>query len=211
MPARGGDTIPVINPATGETLANVPRGGPDDVNDAVSAASDAFPAWRDLRPSRRGQLLLDWASLCREHASEIDLLERLEVGRPKWGPPGAGGPMAGILTFTAGLADKATGSTLPSMFPDVIGMTLREPFGVFGSIMPWNAPGPNTVSDAAPAIAAGNTIVIKPPEDAPLTCLCWRSWRKDAEQFPDGVINVVTATAPRRGICPADASAGYGT
>ena len=58
--------------------------------------------------------------------------------------------MAGILTFTAGLADKATGSTLPSMFPDVIGMTLREPYGVCGSIIPWNAPGPNTVNDAGP-------------------------------------------------------------
>ena len=71
-------------------------------------------------------------------------------------------PMAGILTFTAGLADKATGSTFPSMFPDVIGMTLREPYGVCGSIIPWNAPGPNTVNDAGPAIAMGNTIVIKP-------------------------------------------------
>jgi aldehyde dehydrogenase (NAD+) len=143
-PARGGETIPVENPATGEVLAHVPRSGADDVADAVAAASEAFPAWRDTSPSRRGQLLLDWAALCREHAAEIDLLERLEVGRPKWGP--AGGPMPGILTFTAGLADKVTGQTLPSMFPDVIGMTLREPFGVCGSIIPWNAPGPNTRS-----------------------------------------------------------------
>ena len=198
VPARGGDTIPVINPATGETLANVPRGGPDDVNDAVAAASDAFPAWRDLSPSRRGQLLLDWAALCREHASEVDLLERLEVGRPKWGPPGAGGPMAGILTFTAGLADKATGSTLPSMFPDVIGMTLREPFGVCGSIIPWNAPGPNTAGDAGPAIAMGNTIVIKPAEDAPLTCLLLVKLAHEAG-IPPGVINVVTGFGAEAG------------
>jgi aldehyde dehydrogenase (NAD+) len=123
VPAHTRQTISVINPATGETLATVPRGGPDDVADAVAAAADAFPAWRDTSPSRRGQLLLDWAALCREHAAEIDLLERLEVGRPKWGPPsppGGVGPMPGILTFTAGLADKATGQTLPSMFPDVI-------------------------------------------------------------------------------------------
>ena len=193
--ARGGDTIPVINPATGETLANVPRGGPDDVNDAVSAASDAFPAWRDTSPSRRGQLLLDWAALCRSHAAELDLLERLEVGRPKWGPAG---PMAGILTFTAGLADKATGSTLPSMFPDVIGMTLREPFGVCGSIIPWNAPGPNTVNDAGPAIAMGNTIVIKPAEDAPLTCLLLARLALEAG-IPPGVINVVTGYGPDAG------------
>ncbi len=89
----------------------------------------------------------------RQHASEIDLLE-VSRGRPaEAGLPGGGRADGGILTFTAGLADKATGSTLPSMFPDAIGMTLREPFGVCGSIIPWNAPGPNTVNDAGPAIA----------------------------------------------------------
>jgi len=195
VPARGGDTIPVINPATGETLAQVPRGSSADVADAVAAAEEAFPAWRDMSPSRRGQLLLDWAARCREHADEIDLLERLEVGRPKWGPAG---PMAGILTFTAGLADKATGQTLPSMFPDVIGMTLREPFGVCGSIIPWNAPGPNTVNDAGPAIAMGNTIVIKPAEDAPLTCLLLARLALEAGISP-GVINVVTGYGAEAG------------
>ena len=86
VPARGGETIDVINPATGETLATVPRGGGDDVADAVAAAAEAFPAWRDTSPSARGQLLLRWAELCREHADELDLLERMEVGRPSWGP-----------------------------------------------------------------------------------------------------------------------------
>jgi aldehyde dehydrogenase (NAD+) len=193
--ARGGETIPVENPATGEVLAHVPRGGADDIADAVAAASEAFPAWRDTSPSRRGQLLLDWAALCRSHADELDLLERLEVGRPKWGPVG---PMAGILTFTAGLADKVTGSTLPSAFPDVIGMTLREPFGVCGSIIPWNAPGPNTVNDAGPAIAMGNTIVIKPAEDAPLTCLLLARLALEAG-IPPGVVNVVTGYGAEAG------------
>ncbi len=196
VPARAGETIGVENPATGEVLAHVPRSRDADVGDAVAAAQGAFPAWRDLNPSRRGQLLLDWAALCREHAAEIDLLERMEVGRPKWGPPG--GPMAGILTFTAGMADKVTGSTLPSAFPDVIGMTLREPFGVCGGIIPWNAPGPNTVNDAAPAIAMGNTIVIKPAEDAPLTCLLLVKLAHEAG-IPPGVINVVTGYGPEAG------------
>ena len=195
VPARGGDTIEVLNPATGEMIGTVPRSGADDVADAVAAAADAFPAWRDTSPSRRGQLLLDWAALCREHADELDLLERLEVGRPKWGPVG---PMAGILTFTAGLADKATGSTFPSMFPDVIGMTLREPYGVCGSIIPWNAPGPNTVNDAGPAIAMGNTIVIKPAEDAPLTPLLLVKLAMEAG-IPPGVIDVVTGYGPEAG------------
>ena len=194
VPARGGETIDVLNPATGGVLASVPRSASVDVSDAVSAASDAFPAWRDLSPSRRGQLLLDWAALCRTHATEIDLLERLEVGRPKWGPA----PMSGILTFTAGMADKATGQTLPSAFPDVIGMTLREPYGVCGSIIPWNAPGPNTVNDAGPAIAMGNTIVIKPAEDAPLTCLLLVKLAHEAG-IPPGVVNVVTGLGPEAG------------
>jgi aldehyde dehydrogenase (NAD+) len=194
VPARGGETLAVINPATGGVLASVPRSGAEDVADAVSAAAAAFPAWRDTSPSRRGQLLLDWAALCRAHATEIDLLERLEVGRPKWGPA----PMPGILTFTAGMADKATGQTLPSNFPDVIGMTLREPFGVCGSIIPWNAPGPNTVNDAGPAIAMGNTIVIKPAEDAPLTCLLLVKLAHEAG-IPPGVINVVTGLGVEAG------------
>ena len=167
VPARGGETLAVINPATGETLADVPRSGEADIDDAVAAAADAFPAWRDTSPSARGALLLRWAELCREHAAELDLLERMEVGRPSWGPP----PMPNIITFVAGLADKVTGQTLPSAFPDVVGLTLREPYGVCGAIIPWNAPGPLTAQDVAPAIAMGNTIVLKPAEDAPLTPL----------------------------------------
>ncbi|MFZ1994810.1 MAG: aldehyde dehydrogenase family protein [Solirubrobacteraceae bacterium] len=192
--AHSGETIDVINPATGETLAAVPRGSDDDVADAVAAAADAFPAWRDTSPSVRGQLLLRWAELCREHGAELDLLERLEVGRPSWGPP----PMPGILTFIAGLADKATGQTLPSMFPDVVGMTLREPYGVCASIIPWNAPGPLTAQDTGPAIAMGNTVVLKPAEDAPLTALLMAKLAHEAG-IPAGVINVVTGYGAEAG------------
>jgi acyl-CoA reductase-like NAD-dependent aldehyde dehydrogenase len=185
--ARSGETIDVINPATGETLAAVPRGSNADVADAVAAAAEAFPAWRDTSPSVRGQLLLRWAEICREHGAELDLLERMEVGRPGWGP----GPMPNIITFVAGLADKATGQTLPAMFPDVVGMTLREPWGVCASIIPWNAPGPLTAQETAPAIAMGNTLVLKPAEDAPLTPLLMVKLAHEAG-IPPGVINVVT-------------------
>jgi aldehyde dehydrogenase (NAD+) len=187
VPARGGQTIDVINPATGETLLRVPRGGPDDIDDAVRAAAAAFPAWRDTSPSERAALLYRWAALCRDHEHEIDILERMEVGRPRWGPS----PVPGILTYTAGLADKITGQTLPSARPDVLGLTIREPYGVCGSIIPWNAPGPITVTDVAPAIAAGNTIVVKPAEDAPLTPLLLARLAGQAG-LPPGVINVVT-------------------
>jgi aldehyde dehydrogenase (NAD+) len=184
--ARSGETIDVI--------AAVPRGTADDVADAVAAAADAFGAWRDTSASARGQLLLRWADLCREHAAELDLLERMEVGRPGWGPA----PMPGIITFVAGLADKATGQTLPSMFPDVIGMTLREPYGVCASIIPWNAPGPLTAQDTAPAIAMGNTVVLKPAEDAPLTPLLMVKLAHEAG-IPPGVINVVTGYGDEAG------------
>jgi aldehyde dehydrogenase (NAD+) len=192
--ARGGETLAVLNPATGETLAAVPRSGEPDVADAVAAAADAFPGWRDTNPSTRGQLLLRWAELCRAHADELDLLERMEVGRPSWGPP----PMPNIITFTAGLADKATGQTLPSAVPDVVGMTLREPYGVCASIIPWNAPGPLTAQDAAPAIAMGNTIVLKPAEDAPLTPLLMAKLALEAG-IPAGVLNVVTGYGSEAG------------
>jgi acyl-CoA reductase-like NAD-dependent aldehyde dehydrogenase len=194
VPARSGETITVINPANGETLATVPRGAADDVRDAVSAAADAFPAWRDTSPTVRGQLLLRWAELCREHGEQLDLLERMEVGRPSWGPP----PMANIITFTAGMADKVTGQTLPSAFPDVVGMTLREPYGVCAAIIPWNAPGPLTAQNVAPAIAMGNTVVIKPAEDAPLTPLLMAKLALEAG-IPAGVINLVAGYGAEAG------------
>jgi aldehyde dehydrogenase (NAD+) len=198
--ARGGEPIDVINPATGETLAAVPRGTEDDVDAAVAAAAEAYPGWRDTSPSVRGQLLLRWAELCREHAAELDLLERLEVGRPRPRPPApqGAGPMPGIITYVAGLADKATGQTLPAMFPDVVGMTLREPWGVCASIIPWNAPGPLTAQETAPAVAMGNTLVLKPAEDAPLTPLLMAKLAHEAG-IPAGVINVVTGYGAEAG------------
>jgi aldehyde dehydrogenase (NAD+) len=102
------------------------------------------------------------------------------------------------LTYVAGLADKITGQTLPAAAPGVLGMTIREPYGVCGSIIPWNVPGPIMVTDVAPAIAAGNTIVVKPAEDAPLTCLLLAKLAADAG-IPPGVINVVTGYGDEAG------------
>jgi aldehyde dehydrogenase (NAD+) len=186
VPARSGETIPVINPATAEVIMHVPRGAAADVDDAVRAAKAAYPAWRDTSPTQRAALLLRWAELIRQREQEIDQLEISEVGRPHWGPL----PMPGMLTFFAGQADKVHGHTLPTHTPDVLGLTLREPFGVVGGIIPWNAPGPNFVMDVGPAIAAGNTIVIKPAEDAPLTPLALARLALEAG-IPPGVVNVI--------------------
>lgn len=194
VPARSGETIDVINPATQELLLRVPRGGAADVDDAVRAAEAAFPAWRDTSPTVRAQLLYRFAEVCREHAAEIDAIERQEVGRPSWGPSG----IPNQLVYTAGLADKVTGLTLPTANPNILGMTLREPYGVVGSIIPWNTPGPLMIADMAPAIAAGNTIVVKPAEDAPLTCLFLAKLSLEAG-IPPGVVNVVTGYGAEAG------------
>ncbi len=193
-PARSGETFDVVNPATQDVLARVPRGSAVDVGAAVQAAAAAFPAWRDTSPAARADLLYRWACLCGENEQEIDLLERMEVGRPRWGPS----PVPRTLIYTAGLADKITGQTLPSAQPNVLGMTVREPFGVCGSIIPWNVPGPIMVTDVAPAIAAGNTIVVKPAEDAPLTCLLLAKLAL-AAGIPPGVLNVVTGYGSEAG------------
>jgi aldehyde dehydrogenase (NAD+) len=185
--AAGGQTIDVVDPATGEVLARVPRGGAADVDAAVRAAEAAFPAWRDTNATARATLLFRWAQLVEDNLAELDALESQEVGRPHWGPP----PMAGQLRFTAGQADKVQGLSLPTYTPDALGLTLREPYGVVGAIIPWNAPGPMFVTDVGPAIAAGNTIVIKPAEDAPLTALALARLALEAG-IPPGVVNVVT-------------------
>jgi aldehyde dehydrogenase (NAD+) len=194
LPASDGQTIDVTNPATGQVLGRVPRGGAADVDLAVAAAQAAFPGWRDTDASTRGMLLSRWADLIEASAAEIGRLECLEVGHPHWGPP----PMPRILRFVAGQADKVSGLSLPTMSPNALAFTLREPFGVVGAIIPWNAPGPMFVTDVGPAIAAGNTIVIKPAEDAPLTALALARLALEAG-IPPGVVNVVTGFGAEAG------------
>src|ERR687896_1044527 len=184
---HGGETIDVINPATQDVLLRVPRGGPEDVDAAVQAAAGAFPAWRDTNPMVRADLLHRWAELIGEHQHELDLIERMEVGRPHWGPS----RLPRMIIYIAGQVDKVTGKTLPTVRPGLLGMTLREPYGVVGSIVPWNSPAHLMAHDVAPAIGAGNTIVVKPAEDAPLACLFLAKLAAEAG-IPPGVVNVVT-------------------
>jgi aldehyde dehydrogenase (NAD+) len=194
VPALSGETIDVINPATGELLARVPRGTAADVDAAVRAASQAFPAWRDTNATARAELLMRWVRLIQENEAELDRLESQDVGRPHWGPIAP----PRILTFIAGQADKVLGHTMPTHSPDVLGMTLREPYGVVGSVIPWNAPMAMFANDVGAAIAAGNTIVIKPAEDAPLAPLALARLAMEAG-IPPGVVNVVTGYGPEAG------------
>ncbi|WP_129668193.1 aldehyde dehydrogenase family protein [Phytoactinopolyspora endophytica] len=195
-----GRTIDVVNPANREVIARVPRSDADDVDLAIKAAEKAFPAWRDLDASSRARLLFRWADLIEEHNAELDSLESQEVGRPSWGPP----PMANQIRFIAGQADKVQGVSLPTRSTGSLGLTLREPYGVVGGVIPWNAPGPMFANEVGPAIAAGNTMVMKPAEDAPLTPLALAKLALEAG-IPAGVINVVTGYGHEAGAAiPAD-------
>jgi aldehyde dehydrogenase (NAD+) len=194
VPSVTGRTIEVINPADRELLARIPRSDAADVEAAVQAAEAAFPAWRDLSAPARAGLLFHWADLIEAHAQGLDQLECMEVGHPNWGPS----KLAAEVRFIAGQADKVQGVSLPTHSPDTLGFTLREPFGVVGAIIPWNAPGPMFVMEVAAAIAAGNTIVIKPAEDAPLTPLALAKLAV-AAGIPAGVVNVVTGYGQEAG------------
>ncbi|MFD4603773.1 aldehyde dehydrogenase family protein [Streptomyces sp. NPDC058464] len=187
VPARGGDRIAVLNPATEQPLSHVPRATGADIDDAVAAAQAAQPAWAATDPGIRAELLRQWGRLTMEHAVSLELIECMEVGRPL----GQAIPLFLALDFVAGQVDKVTGLTLPVHSPDALGFTLREPYGVVGSIIPWNAPAAMFVGDVAPAIGAGNTIVVKPAEDAPLAALALAALAERAG-IPAGVINVVT-------------------
>jgi aldehyde dehydrogenase (NAD+) len=187
LPAVSGQTIDVLNPATGEPLLVVPRGTADDVDAAVDAARAAQPAWRDLSPAHRAGLLRRWADLVDRHGTELDRLEAIDVGRPVRGVS----RLAGILQYVAGQVDKLRGESLPTHTPTTLGLTVREPYGVVGAIIPWNAPAPMFLHDVAPAIGAGNAIVVKPAEDAPLSALALARLAEEAG-IPAGVVNVVT-------------------
>ncbi len=194
VPAASGDTLEVRNPATQEAIARVPRGAKADVDAAVAAAAAAFPVWRDVHPSVRGQLLHRWADLCEQHAEELEVLENLENGRPRFLP----GPIAPSIRYIAGLADKIQGSSLPTANLDQLALTLRDPFGPIAVIVPWNGPGWATPRRVVGPLVAGNTIVLKPAAEAPLTVLYLAKLAEEAG-IPAGVINVVTGTGSEIG------------
>jgi len=189
VPGSSGATIDVRNPATQDVLARVPRGTKDDVDAAVAAATAAFPGWRDTHPTVRGQLLHRWADLCESHAEELERLENLENGRPAFLPS----PIAPNIRYIAGLADKLGGTSLPTANFDQLALTLRDPFGAIGIIVPWNGPGWATPKRVVGPLIAGNTVVIKPAAEAPLTVLLLAKLAEEAG-IPAGVINVVTGT-----------------
>jgi len=192
-----GDWFETLNPADRSPLAQVARGSEADVDAAVTDALGAFPAWRDERPAQRGRVLLAIAQALRSRSDEFARLETLDNGKPLTQSRFDVEVAARYFEYYGGLADKLHGETIP-LSGDYLSYTRREPFGVTGHIVPWNAPINQTARGAAPALAAGNTAVVKPAEDTPLSALELAKLVAECG-LPAGVFNVVPGLGEEAG------------
>ena len=181
----------VLNPATEERIAEVPEASAEDADSAVEAAKRAFPTWRAVPPTSRARLLRRLAELVEEHGEELARLETRNVGKPIRDARGEVEMVAEVFYFYAGAVDKHHGETIP--VAGGVDMTFREPLGVVGLIVPWNFPVAISSWKLGPALACGNTIVLKPAELTPLTALRLSELALDAG-LPEGVINVVAGS-----------------
>jgi aldehyde dehydrogenase (NAD+)/betaine-aldehyde dehydrogenase len=198
VPALEKGELPVIDPALGYPFHSVARAGRQDIDDAVAAARRAFPGWAATSPSERGAVLRRWADLVTLHTEELAGLEARDVGKPLSGGRLNAFIAHDIIEYFAGAADKLTGVTLPTRSPGHFGYTLQEPYGVCAVIIPWNVPMVLTAANAAPALAAGNTVVLKPSEVAPLAPFALAELARQAG-LPPGVLNVVTGLGSEAG------------
>src|ERR1700740_2018734 len=162
-------TLTVLNPATEEPIAELERAGPEETDAAVARAKAAFPAWRAVAPADRARLLRRLATLVEEHHEELARIEARNVGKPIAGARGEVGVVAQVFHFYAGAVDKHHGETIP--VAGGVDMTFREPLGVVGLIVPWNFPLNIASWKVGPALACGNTIVLKPAELTPLSTM----------------------------------------
>ena len=181
----------LINPATGEALARIPQSTVEDVDRAVRSAYASFRgSWRERTPRERSGLLFRLSSLIRDAADELALLESQNVGKPIASARSEILSAADCFEYYAGAVTKVLGSTIPVSAPG-LSLTLREPIGVCAAIVPWNFPFVIASWKAAPALAMGNTVVLKPASDTPLTALRLAELAAEAG-FPNGTLQVVT-------------------
>src|SRR5215472_12898657 len=185
-----GGTLTVENPAKRKPIATIPRGDASDVSRAVEAAARAFSAWRKVVPRDRGHLLLRIADRMESKTEELARLIALETGNAlRTQARGEARLAADIFRYFGGLAGELKGETIP-LGEQVLSYTRREPLGVVGAIIPWNAPVLLGALKIAPALCAGNTLVLKAAEDAPLGVLMMAETCQ--EFLPPGVLNVLT-------------------
>jgi acyl-CoA reductase-like NAD-dependent aldehyde dehydrogenase len=200
VPSASGETFDSVNPATGAVLTQVAHAGPEDVDAAVKAARQAFEAgpWPRMSVGARGRLLWKVADLIMKRREELAELETLDSGKPITDNTKIDVPMAAdCFQYYAGWASKIQGQTVPVSGP-YFNYTLREPVGVVGAIIPWNFPILMAAWKLAPALCAGNTVILKPAEQTPLTALMLGEILAEAG-VPEGVVNIVPGYGPTAG------------
>ncbi len=180
--------LTVLNPATEQPLAELEQAGVEETDEAVARAGKAFPAWRAVAPADRGRLLRRLATHVEEHHEELARIESRNVGKPIAGARAEVAMVAQVFHFYAGAVDKRYGETIPVAGGEAL--TFREPLGVVGLIVPWNFPLNIASWKLGPALACGNTIVLKPAELTPLSALRLAELVLEAG-IPEGVVNVV--------------------
>lgn len=197
-PARSGEWLDSTDPSTGQVWARIPASGAADIDDAVTAASDAAEGWARTSPMQRAGALRAWAGVIGGHVEELSELETRDNGRAlretRLGDlPGS----ALLIQYVAGLADKITGDTV-HLSPQSVNYTVYEPVGVVGVIIPWNAPLAMFFAKVSAALAAGNAVVVKPAEQASCSILAATALL-EAAGLPKGLVNVVSGDGPSAG------------
>lgn len=191
---EGASTYPVLNPATGEVIAQVAKGGAAEATQAIAAAERAFPAWRSLTAKERSARVKRWGELMLEHRDVLAVLLTREQGKPLAEARGEVGYAASFFEWFAEEAKRAYGDVIPSPNPNAKIIVTREPVGVVAAITPWNFPLAMITRKAGPALAAGCTMVLKPSEETPLSALALAVLAEKAG-IPPGVFNVVSGDA----------------
>ena len=191
-----GDTLTVLEPATEAVLEELPRAEIEEADRAVARARAAFPAWRDLAPGDRSKLLFALTARLESEHEELSVLEARNAGKPIADARGEIGMVVDTFRYYAGMPERILGDTIPVSGGQAF--TVREPLGVVALIVPWNFPLTIASWKMAPALAAGNTVVLKPAELTPLTALRFAELALEAG-LPEGVVNVVVGAGSKVG------------
>jgi succinate-semialdehyde dehydrogenase / glutarate-semialdehyde dehydrogenase len=192
--ADSGATFPVVDPATGDELAHVPRMGATETRRALEAARGAYPGWRATLAKERARVMRRWSDLMLEHLDDLALLLTMEQGKPLAESRAEVAYAASFLEWFGEEAKRVYGDTIPTYMPDRRVVVTKEPVGVTAGITPWNFPSAMITRKAAPAIAAGCTMVLKPAEQTPLSALAVAKLGEEAG-LPAGVLSIVTGDA----------------
>src|ERR1700758_4062428 len=185
---KSGRHVDSANPGTGESLGAVADCGAADIDAAVAAAKEAFAQWRNVPPLERARMLKRIAAILREHGEELALIDAADCGNPFHEMVRDAAVGGGQIEFYAGLVTEMKGASIP-MGPDAVNFSVREPFGVVGRIIPFNHPFMFAAGKSGAPLAAGNAVIVKPPEQAPLSAL--RLAELIDGVLPSGVFNVV--------------------